>query len=242
MAASLALLISSSLCAEIVTKEFQTTNIRRLEVINTGGTIEIGGSSEDKIIVMADQIKYGPHCSLNMAPDNGTLKVEVVMHEDKKVNKKDTCEVKFNISIPKTLEQLIKVGSSDVTVRDTKGSIEFKTGSGDFTLISENTEIPTLKGNTGSGALSVKGIVTHLDIDSGSGSVTFEYAKMPEKGSANIKTGSGDVIFVLPPDAKISAELRTGSGSLKNELENDPKATFSIIARTGSGHLKIKKK
>ena len=125
-----------------------------------------------------------------------------------------------------------------LNVSGTDGQIEFNLGSGDALVKAKGRRI---KGRSGSGSINLEGILKDVELKTGSGDLTVSYKSTLQKGQLDLKSGSGDLTAYFPPNMKVLSNLKSGSGSIFNELGDFSKASFTVSMKTGSGDLKIKK-
>ena len=222
--------------AETVTKTFDATGIRELDLSNGAGKVNIGVAEDGKATIVANKIVFGKDCDLAMAKTGTTLIVEA--KDNSSVFSRSKCEVDFTITLPRNIALNIKNGSGAIKANGIKGNVAFKTGSGPVEL---DGEITRLSGKSGSGSVRVVGLTGDGDLDAGSGDISVTYKHRPASGNLGIKNGSGDTTVYLPSETKVGASFRAGSGWLTNELGNTPNAPFTIEEDTGSGSLSIKK-
>jgi hypothetical protein len=121
------------------------------------------------------------------------------------------------------------------------------TGSGD---IETQDVAQSVRAETGSGSLRIKGVHGPASLHSGSGDIELEQSAQGdtklETGSGSIRahgvngglqaeSGSGDIEIYGRPAT--DWRLQTGSGSIRLNLGND--ARFNVNASTGSGSIKV---
>jgi len=88
--------------------------------------------------------------------------------------------------------------------------------------------------------VSLSRLLGSADVRSGSGAVRLEWAHAPEKGDAQVRTGSGDITLLFPSGTRLAADLKTGSGDVKNEFGEAHEAAFRVSARAGSGDVHVR--
>ncbi len=233
-AAVVSLTAFSAFAAKTETKEFDAKYVKSFEIENMQGVINITGVTADKAIVVADQEKFPADCRMEILQEGTEVKVKV---DQKSFLRKD-CIVNFTISLPVNVKLDIKQGNGNLTIINTKGSIDYKVGIGDVSI---DSDILKIDGKIGSGTTTVKGMQGDAHFFAGSGSHKLTYSKIPAKGEIEIKTGSGGADLTLPADTKFELDYKIGSGKVTNEVGESKKAKFKVIFRAGSGNLNILK-
>jgi hypothetical protein len=218
--------------AETVTKSFDSTPIKKLIVSNGSGKVSISTSGSAKASASANKIKVDENCVIVMEQNDTTLKVAT---EAKGVMSND-CEVDFDIQVPQLVDLEIKTGSGKATVKDTKGKLSYRTGSGGLDFVGEATEVD---GAAGSADVSIKGLLGNGELKSGSGDINIVYAQVPTGAKLDIRSGSGDATVSLPEASKPKVNRKSGSGKLTNAFTTVADAGISINSKSGSGDLKI---
>ncbi len=108
----------------------------------------------------------------------------------------------------------ITAGSGDVTLHSVGGRVRVTTGSGDIVLSSPGNAV-TL--HNGSGDIRVTGAAADLRIHSGSGTLSVSGA--PFAGAYwELRTGSGDVRLMLPPDASFRLYAQSRRGEIRSDI------------------------
>ena len=130
--------------------------------------------------------------------------------------------------------------SGDVTVRVAAGATSVSTASGDVTL---GQLCGDVKFRTASGSLGVDRLEGHVSAQTASGDVTVTAAV---RGGVSAQTASGDVTVGVPEGTAAQLDLRTGSGSVHNDLQpsDGPGArddTLVVHVRTGSGDVVVRR-
>lgn len=228
------LMISTMANGETVTKDFDSKDLKKIQVRNGSGEVTITGAKSGKTVVVADKIKFDDTCKINMEKNGETLFVEV--RESGIVRR--SCVINLSITAPKNSALDLAIGSGNVDVKDVAGALTFKVGSGSVNV---NGEIKELDGKSGSGDITLHGLTTGGTLAAGTGKLALSYKMVPTMGELDIKSGSGGVEIAMPKDAKIRTSFVSGSGEMTNELGDSPDGKFKISMKTGSGNLHIKR-
>ena len=226
--------MSATSLANTETKEFDLAGISKVEVNNESGNITITATENTKASITSTKKQFGEHCKLTIDKKGTTLFAEV----EKTGVFKQSCEVDFNISVPKNTVLDLDSGAGDIKVTGTSGDLSFNVGSG---KVNVEAEVKKLEGKTGSGNVSISGLTAGGSVKTGSGKIYLVYFVAPTLGELDIKTGSGGADITLPQSSKIRTSFTAGSGEMTNEIGDSPNSKFKITMMAGSGNLHIKK-
>lgn len=220
---------------KIETREFDSKNIRRVDVENLSGRIVVRGGNGSKSTVKIEKIKFDKFCEVEIIQKEDELQVEV---ERRGLSRDGECEANIELQIPSDVKLELANGSGNILVEGTRGEVDFAVGSGDVAL---DGRIDDLEGKTGSGSVRAKGLVGPAKLKSGSGDIHLVYATIPSQGEIEIRAGSGDAEIMLPAKTRLKTQAFTGSGSVRNEFGEDPGAPFRVSFKAGSGDLRLRK-
>jgi DUF4097 and DUF4098 domain-containing protein YvlB len=215
-------------------RTFDASGITSLSVISTSGDVTITATSGGTAKVVTEKKRFPKDCTISMGSSGGILMVEV--SEPRWPG--NTCTVNLDLRVPAKLAQKVKIGSGDLRITGTTGSLDFKLGSGDVTL---NSAVTDLDGSSGSGNIRASDLRGSVDLKMGAGDIILTYPLLPDSGTVNVKNGSGDTTVILPAGSVILTNLTTGSGRTYNELGDSAGAPFKIDINTGSGKLSIRR-
>jgi hypothetical protein len=161
------------------------------------------------------------------------------------------CDIDYELTVPGSVRVRIRSDSGAIRAADI-ASADLQTGSGDVDV--HNIDGP-VRAHTGSGAVRASTIGSMTDLHASSGDITATSVSggtlLAKTGSGSIRltfdaapsnvhavTGSGDLLIKLP-GGPYRVEHSTGSGDDHVNVPNDPTATATIYARTGSGDLSV---
>ena len=169
--------------------------------------------------------------------------------------------VSYEIVTPEQTRLVARSGSGNQSVEGIQGPVEAHTGSGSVNIMDVDREV---NASTGSGGIAIDGVrnsvtartgsgsiranhvgqlagitgaaertetSSQLDLQTGSGSIRLQDAL----GSLRAHTGSGSIQAAGEPEG--SWRLDTGSGGVTVELPHN--AGFDLVARTGSGSIRV---
>lgn len=220
---------------KIETREFDSKNIRRVDVENFSGRIVVRGGNGSKSTVKIEKIRFDKSCETEIVQKGDELQIEV---ERRGLSQDGECEANIELQIPSDVKLELANGSGNISVEGTRGEVDFEVGSGDVSL---NGRIDDLEGKTGSGSVNAKGLVGPAKLKSGSGDIHLIYGTIPLQGELEIRAGSGDAEVMLPAKTRLKTQAFTGSGSVRNEFGEDPGAPFRVSFKAGSGDLRLRK-
>ena len=230
----LSLGIATSSLASTETKEFDAASISEVDVQNMAGKVVIHSTESAKATVVAEKRVFSEKCVMTVEKGGNKLTVRV---ENSGFFSGKSCDVDFDISVPKSVKLNISTGSGDIKVSEIKGQFAFKVGSGDILADGDFSQI---NGKSGSGNISVKGLSGGGDLKTGSGDIQLTFGKAKLNGKLDISTGSGNALLSFPKGAQIKSSFKSGSGDFTNELGDTASADFKVSMKTGSGDLTIK--
>lgn len=132
----------------------------------------------------------------------------------------------------------VKSGSGLVTLGTTSGKVAVVTGSGDVVIghTEDRTEV-----KTGSGSVRLADADGDVKMTAGSGDLVIETA---HRGRVSSKSGSGDLTVGIPPGVPVWADIRTGSGQIRSEIESagepeNGQEHIELRGQTGSGDITL---
>ncbi len=225
---------------EVVTKTFDSNSIKFLIYKNGAGNAKIVGTNEEKLKIVTEKKKFDKNCELIIEQRENELFINAKKISISSIfSRGGNCEVDFDITVPRTVSLDLSTGSGDIDLKNVVAKIDTKLGSGNFKGELDGSDSFTLK--IGSGNATVKGLTGDANIKTGSGNMDLIWSKIPVKGYADIKSGSGDIKITGPKDAKIVTDFKSGSGKFQNYIGDHKGAKFLISVFTGSGDLEIDK-
>ncbi|MEI6079282.1 MAG: DUF4097 family beta strand repeat-containing protein [bacterium] len=231
-----ALLASSSLLAIPEVKTYNASEIRSLDISNESGDIKISATEGDKAEVRVNKVQFTNGCKLVVEMDGSTL---VIKNEDNFIFSGDiVCNVGLDIKVPKQVAIQIENESGNVSINGTKGDLKFKLGNGNIDI---NAEVDELNGRSGDGNISFNGLAKDTSLKIGKGNIKLTYKKVLEKSHVDINPGSGNSTIYLPAESLVKASKRSGNGKIFNEFGNSSSPNLSVLMRSGSGTVTIKK-
>jgi Putative adhesin len=161
------------------------------------------------------------------------------------------CSIDYDLTVPASVQVRIRNGSGSIRVVDVAAA-DIRAGSGDVTV----RNVPgAVRAHTGSGSVRVDSVGAQNDLhtssgdiratalgggmllaDTGSGSILLRFGAAPSNVRA--VTGSGDLRINLP-SGRYKVDSSTGSGDSDVNVPDDPAATATVFAKTGSGSILI---
>lgn len=205
---------------------------KKIRIKSYSGDIAIKTSSLNEVLISASG-----KLDKDQAPKLLDIKSEqnelVIIEPENAVH-----DLQIRIEIPSSYQNdvIIESTSGDVSIENlSPSSLIIATVSGEIILDSIKTD--SLNVNTISGDTQIqKSAVTTLIGKSVSGGI-----KVDNKGTATtqLKSISGDIVLKLPETENFQFDLTTTSGEIKNEREQNNKASATVEVSTTSGDIKI---
>lgn len=246
-------------CAEGDVKTFPAAGVTGISAVTGIGAITVAGADGDirVEVLMGDPDK----CVMTMGVKGGKLILKA--EGSRKVKEKVAfglgsrwaeCPAAFRISAPSGVDFEAKSGTGKIGVSGITGRVTLKSGTGAVALsaLAGRVDVDsgtgevfgelcskrlTVKGGTGK--VNLKGLCGPADIDTGTGAVTLDWAKVPEAGTARVKTGTADIIITLPAGAALNPGLKSGTGKIMNEFGRS--TGFRLEAKSGTGDISLLK-
>ncbi len=157
--------------------------------------------------------------------------------------------ISYEIVVPNQTNVRAHTGSGSQTIEGVDGRVDVGTGSGSISLRDIRGD---LEASTGSGSISLAGFRGGLRMHTGSGGIRVQGE---QTGRWELQTGSGGIDVDLPSNASFELSAHTGSGGIdvgypitvqgridSNRHDVNGKVGSggnSLMARTGSGHIRI---
>jgi len=148
------------------------------------------------------------------------------------------CKTGFNVSAPANKKIIVKSGAGHIEIGSFTAGVDSYSGAGMVEFKNTSGQISV---KTGAGTVIGDIYSENMDVKSGAGTVNLSWTKTPEKGLCVVKSGAGATVLSFPAGSKVSVNFKSGAGSLKNELGDNPQAGFRLDVKTGAGSLHIKK-
>lgn len=208
-------------CALTETKEFEAAQMKKIEIKNPKGEVEISGvKAAKKTVVTIEKIKFDSKCKFQTELSAGVLKLAVV-HDSGLFDKSD-CEARLKIEAPASLSEIeASTGTGTLKISGMDGTVDFKTATGNVEIKGEN-----LKGVSGKTA---------------TGHIIISYQNCPKRADIDFMSASGDADVRLGSSCKIRASHKSAAGELFNELGDSEDYQVLVTMKSASGNLKIKK-
>lgn len=234
---ALALLASPAYATDTVKKSFDAADVKSLLVEQGVGKVSIiAGDAKQATVVVTKRQYDESACKLTVELDGKRL---VVSNKDSWKNLQKKCEADFEITVPKSLDAQLKVGSGDIEVVGLKGDLSYEVGSGDIAV--KKADLKDLDGKSGSGNVSVEGTVDDAELKLGAGNAALKLARSDKNSKVDVRFGTGKATVTLPKDATVKSSFKAGLGSLTNEFGQSDNAAFTISGAAGAGDMEIKR-
>ena len=206
---------------QIESKEFEASQIKKLEISLPKGDVTLTGSkTAKKITVAIEKIHFDPKCKFQTTESGGTLKIEVL--NESGLFEKINCLSKIKIEAPASLKEIeASTASGNLQFAGVDSVIDFKTASGNVDIKGEM--LKTITGKTASGNISLS------------------FMNCPKRADIDLLTASGDADIRLGTNCKIRVNHKSAAGELFNEMGDSEDYQVLISMKSASGDLKIKK-
>ena len=210
-----------SVAYTIEKKEFDSGNIKRLEISNPKGEITVVTSANTKkILVIIEKIQFDKQCHFNLASSMGTITAKV--EHTNALFDKANCITNLRIEIPsKIIDIDVSAATSAIKLINIQGTVDFKTATGAVDITGD-----TLK---------------NIDGKTATGNMRISYNKCPIRADINLVTATGDTDIFLPSTCKIQVSHKSATGDLFNELGDSEDYQVHISSKSAGGSLRIKK-
>ena len=133
--------------------------------------------------------------------------------------------VSYRVEVPPDTEIVSVSDSGATTIRDVRGAVTVRTGSGAIQLYALGASVGV---QTGSGAVTVEGVAGPLTVTTGSSA----FVGTGVEGPFRLRTGSGSVDATLAGTGDVDVE--TGSSAIRLR-----RVSGALSAHSGSGRLSI---
>ncbi|MGI4991614.1 DUF4097 family beta strand repeat-containing protein [Halobacteriovorax sp. GFR7] len=230
------LLFTSMLFAE--EKSFEISK-GLLDFESTSGNVSITGTESSLMKISYTKKEWDEGCNLKMEQSNNVVSVKVQKNKKKSsgwFSSGPRCELDFNITMPKQVKLLSKLGSGNTSITGLNADSDLTSGSGQITIT--NSAMDSLKAFLGSGDINAKGQFKKVNFESGSGNIKLINPQIKTL-KAQLNSGSGDITVIVPRGIKVNSKLESASGKLINKAGNSDDSEISIKASTGSGDVTI---
>jgi len=236
--------LDSYVFAKLPTREmliFDKQTIQSLMLENLSGQTNIKAvANKTGVLVETEKIKWSKSCELITQVNEHKLIVKVRRQKDFLGVFSEDCVMHINIQISSNSILDLSQSSGDLTIEGIQNRIKIEQGSGSVRILQCTQSMLNI--SSGSGDISIKNHGASAKIRSGSGFINVDYKNVPEQGVLDLESGSGDQHIILPANAIFALSTEIGSGSIKNNLKQNPYAPFKINVEIGSGDLNIESK
>lgn len=238
---------------EPAVKEFNGKDIKSIEVGTEAGDIKLLPS---KGMVKVETVRSDDACRITIMPEGSSLRVEAESADKSrgllKMLERKTCRTGFNVYLPGNIALKARSVSGNISVSAAAAGADIYSVSGDisFEASGSDVELETVSGDmkgrfcgaglsvkTVSGDANISGLCSGADAKSVSGDISLGWEKLPDSGSAYIKTVSGDADIVLPAGASAVLVHEAVAGTSRSVVGGGSDSGFIIRMKTVSGGL-----
>lgn len=209
-------IVSSAYSAETAgeVKLFHAKGIRSVEIRTNSGLIHIEGTQASDIRVeqLPDNARA---CNVSMTVSGSQL----ILKATDKTGEYNNIKTGLRVSLPAGIAINAKTNSGNVEIQNINASIEARSNSGDIAM----AEV------TGS-----------VKATSDSGDITGTLNPAGASKTIILKSTSGDISAVFPPNVVINPDVSTTSGKIHNDFSGQ--TGLHVTARTTSGDISLVRK
>ena len=227
---------------DVIKKEFDVKSGGTLFLDLDHGRVEIESTQQDKVLITMERIataqdrsqaremlKTSHRYQFEKRQDN-SVHIESRVDRGRRMNlrRQGSIKIRFTIRVPEKFNIEFKSGSGDMTIVDVAGHVRGHTGAGKIVL-EEASGIVEL--TSGAGNIDVEGDdLERVHINTGAGNVTLRGIT----GSVEANTGAGNMYVEIDDQPVNDSQLRTGAGNLTVLLDEDVSLDFSGKAALGN--------
>lgn len=217
-----------------VERTFPADGLRLVEVHNnSGGRIELIGTSDDTVHVVAT-IDDGLRATRNEERRDGD---RLLLESSCGFLLAQRCGTTYRIEVPTSVSVLIRNDAGSVKVSDIDGDVDINSDGGGIELARIGGVV-----HARSDAGAVTGVALtggHVTADSDAGRVSLDFDRAPTAVSATSDAGSVEVL-VPRDDATYRVTTDTDAGSVSTEVRTDPTAERTIVATSDAGSIDVR--
>ncbi len=228
-------LLSTSSWAKVTIDSFDFVSNGQVKIGNSSGDVDISKGDSDKIIVKYDKANFDESCRLDLIKKSEQA-FEVMVYGQNSGFSTNLCKLDLKIEVPPETGIELKMGTGNTKVTKISGDIQFYSGTG-AVFISATSKY--LKGVSGTGEISVEGKFENIDIRTGSAPVTIDQTFIQKEGQFNIRSGTGDILFIAPKGSILNPQLFSTTGSIENEFPTSIGSPYLLSLNSGTGQLRL---
>lgn len=213
LALSMILLSTTSFAADL-DKTIPAGTMRLFLLEHTNGNITITGTTDSDIHIQTHKVRGDDNCfstveTTDVLLDMQTTRLDLTV---------DPCVVDATITLPKTMEIDVTMGSGNVTVQNMTGNIN----------VSVNA-----------GTVTARGSFLNAIFQVGVGKLDATWESVPKVSALTFDVGQGEVILNFPKGTAITTELDPGRAKVATHAYITEGVPFKVIGSMRSGNLAI---
>ncbi len=197
--------------------------------LERGGTVELGLVSGEIIVIggASNTVRIRAtseegRLRFDASPSRVALSVEAVNGE--------LGDARYEVSVPAGTRLVANAVSGDITVRDTRGSVETQSVSGDVSVSNATDRVTA---SSVSGSVDVRSVTGSVRGQSVSGDFTLTDAT----GDVEAGTVSGDITITRTRSRLVRAT--TTSGDIAYDGNADPDGRYELRSHSGDVHVSL---
>ncbi|MET9292567.1 DUF4097 family beta strand repeat-containing protein [Streptomyces sp. NPDC003077] len=204
--------------------------VTAISAVTDGGDIDIVAADEDGGPVrVTEHYRYAdrkPKTEHHLKDGVLTLKAEDCAPVT------DSCEVGYEVRVPRTLAVTLRTDGGNIQVRGTTGAVQTDTAGGNIQV---RDTTGTVQADTDGGNVSVENVSTKkATVRSGGGNVIVRLTDAPDLVDAS--TGGGNVQVSLPK-GPYAVDARTEGGESSVTVPSDAGSSHKVKVRSDGGDV-----
>lgn len=215
------LLIALTNNAWAETREFAASNIKKLQISNPKGQIEVTTNAKAKnITVNLVKVEFAKPCQFKVSETLDTLQIKI--EQENVLFEKGSCIANLKIEIPNAPIALdVTSATAPISIKGTSSHVNFKTATG---------------------AVNIEGaVLKNVEGTTATANMTLSFHKCAGRADLEFISATGDAEVSLPSTCKIKVAHKSATGELFNELGESEDYLVFINAKSAGGNLRIKK-
>ncbi|MFN3588100.1 MAG: DUF4097 family beta strand repeat-containing protein [Spirosomataceae bacterium] len=223
--------------APYLTKKWDAATGDKLDVMTSGGKIEVVGGSKDEFVVEVHVKGNAVKSNLSQADiqerlDNYEIKVEKVngtvycsaKSKVSTLNWQKTLSIGFVVKTPEKVDVQLKTSGGHIHLKNLTGNLQFATSGGALELEKLGGFV---KGSTSGGSISLIGGAKTIDLKTSGGSIEV----VNVEGDVNLVTSGGSINL---KNIKGTANVKTSGGAIRVT-----QLTGELSAVTSAGGIQL---
>lgn len=203
------------------TRDFDVLNIKKLQISNPKGLVEVSTNAKaKKMTVKFQKIEFARPCQFTITETLNTLQIKI--SQENVLFEKGSCIGNLFVELPASAIAVdVTTATAPITIKGTSSHVEFKTATGPVLIQGE--------------------ILKNVEGTTATGNMTFSFNKCVGRADLELISATGDAEISLPASCKIKVAHKSATGELFNELGESEDYLVFINAKSAGGNLRLKK-